>query len=160
MRDADKIGSSITTIHDARVTKFGETLRKLKLDELPQLWNVLKGDMSLVGPRPDVPEIVNTYSPNALKILTIRPGITSIASLHLRNEAQILAHFSDPEAAYLQILVPAKIDLAMEHVYRNSLRFDIWILLLTIWMLTLGHRWPIPEHPMVAEILSIEAQND
>lgn len=150
--DADKQGSSVTTSGDPRITKIGRYLRRTKLDELPQLWNVLVGDMSLVGPRPDVPQIVATYTPEMLRILDVRPGITSIASLHLRDEERLLLRFQDPDEAYTSIVVPFKVTLAMEHVRRDSFWFDLLILLQTIWAITLGRILPLPEHPGVREL--------
>lgn len=152
MVNADKIGSSVTTDRDPRITNIGRVLRKTKLDELPQLWNVLKGDMSFVGPRPDVPEIVNNYTVAMKRILEVRPGITSNASLHLRNEEHLLSFAKEPDKAYEEIFVPAKVELAMEHVRRKSFFFDFGILLQTVWILTGGRIWPIKEHPIVKEI--------
>ena len=149
---ADEIGTSITTGKDPRITPIGRLLRKTKLDELPQLWNVLKGDMSLVGPRPDVPEIVEKYTPEMRRIFQIRPGITSLATLHLRDEETILARVHNPDRFYEDVLVPLKVKLAMEHLDRNSFTFDLKILSQTIWMLTFGKWWPIKEHPAVAEL--------
>lgn len=150
--NADRIGTSVTTGHDPRITKVGRILRKTKLDELPQLWNVLKGDMSFVGPRPDVPEIVNNYTGAMKRILEVRPGITSNASLHLRHEEDLLSLAKEPDKAYEEIFVPAKVELAMEHVRRRSFLFDFGILLHTLWVLTGGRIWPAEEHPIVKEI--------
>lgn len=150
--NADRIGTSVTTGHDTRITKVGRILRRTKLDELPQLWNVLKGDMSFVGPRPDVPEIVNNYSGAMKRILEVRPGITSSASLHLRNEEDLLSLAKEPDKAYEEIFVPAKVRLAMEHVQRKSFLFDFRILFQTVWALTGGRIWPSKEHPVVKEI--------
>lgn len=150
--DADQIGTSVTTGIDPRITKIGRILRKTKLDELPQLWNVLKGDMSFVGPRPDVPEIVNKYNKNMKKILEVRPGITSNATLHLRNEEDLLSLAEDPDKAYDEIFVPAKVRLAMEHINRKSFFFDFSILIKTLWVLIGGRIWPIKEHSIVGEI--------
>jgi len=135
---ADAFGSSVTTGRDPRITQIGGVLRYTKLDELPQLWNVLRGDMSLVGPRPDVPEIVAHYTPEMCRILTVPPGMTSIASLRLRDEQELLSGAENPELAYEQVVVPAKVSLAMEHVDRDSLWFDFGILIKTGWSLTLG----------------------
>ena len=158
--NADRIGTSVTTSNDPRITKIGRFLRKIKLDELPQLWNVLKGDMSFVGPRPDVPEIVNKYSSEMKRILSIRPGITSNATLYLRHEEELLAMANDPDRAYEDIFVPAKVKLAMEHVNRKSFFFDFSILLQTVWALTGGKLLPIEEHPIINEIKqSIEKMN-
>ena len=150
--NADRMGTSVTTGNDPRITKIGRILRKTKLDELPQLWNVLKGDMSFVGPRPDVPEIVNNYTPEMKRILDVRPGITSNATLHLRNEEELLSLAKDHDKAYEEIFVPAKVKLAMEHVNRKSFLFDFGILLKTVWALTGGKIWPIKEHQIINEI--------
>lgn len=159
--NADRIGTSVTTGKDPRITKVGRILRKTKLDELPQLWNVLKGDMSFVGPRPDVQEIVNNYTSEMKRILEVRPGITSNASLHLRNEEYLLTLAREPDKAYEEIFVPAKVGLAMEHVRRKSFLFDFGILLQTVWVLTVGRVLPIEEHQIVTEIKqSIAKMND
>ncbi len=157
---ADQIGTSVTTGRDPRVTKIGKLLRKTKLDEFLQLWNVLKGDMSFVGPRPDVLEIVNNYSSEMKRILEVRPGITSNATLHLRNEEDLLSLAKDPDKAYEEIFVPLKVMLAMEHVERKSFLFDFSILLKTVWALTGGKIWPTKEHLLVAEIKEqVQKQN-
>lgn len=150
--NADQLGTSVTTGHDPRITRVGRFLRRTKLDELPQLWNVLRGDMSFVGPRPDVPEIIATYTLQMLQILNIRPGITSIASLHLCHEEDILSLARDPDDVYIRVVVPAKIALAMEHVIRDSFVFDMEILFHTLWRLTVGRLTPSPEHPRIQEI--------
>ncbi len=150
--NAEQIGTSVTTGQDPRITKIGRILRKTKLDELPQLWNVLKGDMSFVGPRPDVPEIVNSYNGNMKRILEVRPGITSNATLYLRNEEDLLSLSEVPDKAYDEIFVPAKVGLAMEHVNRRSFLFDFGILIQTVWVLTGGRIWHLKEHPIVSEI--------
>lgn len=121
VNNAEQIGSSVTTGKDPRITKIGKLLRKTKLDELPQLWNVVKGDMSFVGPRPDVPEIVDNYNGEMRKILRVRPGITSNATLHLRNEEDLLSLAKDPDKANEKIFISAKVTLALEHVERKSL---------------------------------------
>ena len=149
---ADQIGTSVTTGEDPRITKIGRIMRKTKVDELPQLFNVLKGDMSFVGPRPDVPEIINLYSPEMKRILEVRPGITSNATLHLRNEEDLLSLAEDPDRAYKEVFVPAKVSLAMAHVKRKSFLFDLGILIKTIWALTGGRLWKMKEHPIVSEI--------
>lgn len=159
--NADKIGTSVTTVNDPRITKVGKFIRNTKLDELPQLFNILKGDMSFVGPRPDVPEIVNKYSPEMKRILSIRPGITSNATLHLRHEEELLAMANDPDRAYEMIFVPAKVRLAMEHVNRRSFLFDFGILLKTVWALIGGRIFPMKEHPIVNKIRhDIERMNN
>ncbi len=150
--NAEQIGTSVTTDKDPRITKVGRLLRKTKLDELPQLWNVLKGDMSFVGPRPDVAEIVNKYDNKMRRILEVRPGITSYATLHLRNEEDLLSISKDPDKAYEEIFVPAKVKLALTHVERKSFLFDFSILLQTVLVLTGGKIWPIKEHSIVNEM--------
>ena len=146
VENAEEMGTSVTTQNDPRITSVGRVLRRTKLDELPQLINVVRGDMSLVGPRPDVPEIVRNYTPEMRRIFQIRPGITSLATLHLRGEEGILAKVNDPDKFYEEVLVPLKVKLAMEHVDRDSFAFDLKILCQTIWMLTLGRWRPIEEH--------------
>ncbi len=150
--NADRIGTSVTVDNDPRITKIGRILRKTKLDELPQLWNVLKGDMGLVGPRPDVPEIVNNYNDKMKRVLEVRPGITSNAALYLRNEEDLLSLAKDPDKAYEEIFVPAKVKLAMEHVNRKSFFFDFGIFIKTLWALTGGRMRSVKEHPIVSEI--------
>jgi len=152
VRGAEEMGTSVTTRKDPRITPIGRILRKLKLDELPQVINVFTGDMSLVGPRPDVPEIVENYTTEMRQIFKIRPGITSVATLHLRDEESILADVDEPDTFYEDILVPLKVKLAMEHVDRNSFTFDLKILCQTVWMLSVGRWWPIEEHEAVAKL--------
>ncbi len=149
---ADKHGTSVTTDRDPRITTVGRFLRKTKLDELPQLLNVIKGDMSFVGPRPDVPEIINNYSKEMKKILKIRPGITSNATLQLRNEEELLSLAIDPDRVYEEVVVPAKVKLAMEHVEKNSFLFDFKILLQTVWALTAGKLFPLEEQAFINDL--------
>lgn len=147
---ADTMGSSVTTGTDPRITPIGQILRRTKLDELPQLFNVFLGDMSFVGPRPDVPEITAKYTIKMKEIFAVRPGITSVATLHLRYEEQILAKVADPDKFYDEVVVPLKVELAMEHVRRNSFWFDLKILFETVWVLTpLGKIFPIKVLPAV-----------
>ena len=153
VQNADKIGTSVTTGNDPRITPLGRILRKTKLDELPQLFNVLIGDMSLVGPRPDVPEIIAKYTPEMRRVLEIKPGITSLATLHFKNEEELLAKVSNPDEFYEKRLVPLKVKLAMEHVDRKSFLFDLKILLQTVWMITpFWKLFPIKEHPLVTDL--------
>lgn len=143
---AETMGSSVTTGRDPRITKIGWLLRKTKLDELPQLINVLMGDMSFVGPRPDVPEITAKYTREMKKIFQVRPGITSVATLHFRHEEDMLSKVADPDRFYDEVVVPLKVELAMEHVRRNSFWFDMKILFQTVWVLTpFGKIWPVKE---------------
>jgi lipopolysaccharide/colanic/teichoic acid biosynthesis glycosyltransferase len=132
VRGADRLGSSLTRDSDDRVTGVGRFLRRWKLDEFPQLWNVLKGEMSFVGPRPDAPEIIQTYTAEMKRALEVRPGLTSLASLWLRNETELLRGVRAPDEVYERIIVPAKVELALTHVDRRSVAFDWGILIATI----------------------------
>lgn len=109
VRNAAKMGSSITAAKDPRVTNLGAFLRRSKLDELPQLINVIRGDMALVGPRPEVPEVVALYDGNMRRVLDLRPGITSLTSLDLADEEGLLADAADPDRFYLEVVLPAKV---------------------------------------------------
>ena len=150
VQEAEKLGTSVTTQTDPRITPLGRFLRNTKLDELPQLINVLKGDMSIVGPRPDVPEIVAAYTPEMRKIFNIRPGVTSLATLHLKDEESILAGVKDPDKFYKDVLVPLKVKLAMGQVKKKSFFFDLMIVLQTIYVLLPGCR--LKGHPEVEKI--------
>jgi lipopolysaccharide/colanic/teichoic acid biosynthesis glycosyltransferase len=122
----------------ARVTPVGRFLRRTKLDELPQLWNVLKGDMSLVGPRPEVRMCVEAYPERWKRVLTVRPGITDPASIVYRNEEEILARSPDPERMYREVVLPHKLDLNEDYVKTQSFRGDVAILLKTLWVVVKG----------------------
>lgn len=125
-------GPRITTQGDTRITRIGKFLRATKLDELPQLWNVLLGQMSLVGPRPEIPEYVAMYGERYRKILTVRPGITDFASVRFRDEESVLATAINPSEYYAQHVLPAKLDLAEDYVRQRSILLDIAILLRTV----------------------------
>lgn len=125
-------GPQVTVAGDARITRIGRLLRAAKLDELPQLWNVFVGDMSLVGPRPEVPKYVNMFRERYQRILTVRPGITDFASIRFRNEEKILANGSDPVNEYIKSVLPMKLDLADEYLKERSLRLDCSILFKTV----------------------------
>jgi lipopolysaccharide/colanic/teichoic acid biosynthesis glycosyltransferase len=126
--DADKIGGSSTPEDDPRVTSIGKKLRRYKLDELPQLWNVLKGEMSFVGPRPQVQWAVDLYTPEERAILGVRPGITDEASLKFSNEAEILKGSADPDKAYIELIHPEKMRLSLEYVRTRSFSQDLSII--------------------------------
>ncbi len=136
--EADKSGVSITQGEDRRITRVGRFLRKTKLDELPQLWNVLIGEMSFVGPRPEVPRYVEQYTPEQRQILQLKPGITDMATLLFRNEETLLRGAADVEEFYLRYCVPRKIELNREYARRASLLQDIWIILQTLCPYWLG----------------------
>lgn len=129
--DSDK-GRLITVGgHDPRVTRSGYYIRKYKLDELPQLINVFIGDMSLVGPRPEVRRYVNMYSPEQMRVLEVRPGITSLASIRYRNENEILAASDDPDRTYVEKVMPDKLAIDLEYVADASLINDIRLIFST-----------------------------
>jgi lipopolysaccharide/colanic/teichoic acid biosynthesis glycosyltransferase len=129
--NADKVGGPNTPDDDPRLTRIGRFLRRYKLDELPQLINVLKGDMSFVGPRPQVPEEVVGYTPEEFEILSVRPGITDWSSLRFHNEGEILAGHPDPAKAYAELIRPEKMRLGLDYAKRGTLRDDIDILVKT-----------------------------
>ena len=116
---------------DPRVTAIGYYLRKYKLDEIPQLINVLSGEMSLVGPRPEVPKYVAMYNEEQRKVLSVRPGITDLASIAYRYENEILAESDNPEQTYINEVMPDKLTLNLEYVHRRSLAYDLLLILKT-----------------------------
>lgn len=118
--------------NDRRITKVGGFLRKYKLDELPQLLNILKGNMSFVGPRPEVRKYVNLYTEEQIKVLSVKPGITDWASIEFRNENELLEKVDDPETYYIEKIIPAKIQQNMRYINHNSVLGDIKIIWLTI----------------------------
>ena len=132
VQDAPARGMSITAGRDPRITRVGHFLRQTKMDELPQLINVLKGDMTLVGPRPEVPHYVELFRKDYEEILQIRPGITDLASLHYRDEATILGQSENPEEEYVTRILPEKIRLAKEYMNQSSLFFDTMLILKTL----------------------------
>jgi lipopolysaccharide/colanic/teichoic acid biosynthesis glycosyltransferase len=126
--NADRIGGPSTAADDPRVTRVGRILRDWKLDELPQLLNVFSGDMSLVGPRPEVESEVDTYTGEEAQLLSVRPGITDYASIRFRNEGEILRGAVDPHEAYRRLIRPEKVRLGLEYVRTRSLRTDLHII--------------------------------
>src|SRR5712692_4649592 len=130
--NADKIGGPTSSADDPRITRVGNFLRRYKLDELPQLINVLKGEMSLVGPRPEVVQEVLLYTDEEKRLLEVRPGITDWASIRFRNEGEILRGSGDPHQAYREKIRPEKIRLGLEYVERRSFLTDCKIILRTL----------------------------
>jgi len=130
--DSPARGPSITFGRDPRITRVGWFLRKSKIDELPQLFNVFKGDMTFVGPRPEVPRYVELFKHDYEEILTIRPGITDLASLKYRNEAALLGNADNPEQEYLTRVLPDKISLGKEYIKRSSITFDLKLISKTL----------------------------
>jgi lipopolysaccharide/colanic/teichoic acid biosynthesis glycosyltransferase len=132
VQDAPRKGGSITVGADPRITRVGRILRKTKLDELPQLFNILRGEMSFVGPRPEVRQYVELFRQDYEEILNVRPGITDLASLKYRDEAEVLRHAENPEEEYVRHVLPDKIRLAKEYRRRSSLFFDMTLIFKTL----------------------------
>jgi lipopolysaccharide/colanic/teichoic acid biosynthesis glycosyltransferase len=130
--NADRQGSSSTSNTDRRITPVGHFIRRYKIDELTQLWNVFLGDMSLVGPRPQVQTGVDTYTKKERELLTVRPGITDFASIVFADEGTILAGYKDPDLAYDQLIRPGKSALGLFYVERHGVLVDIRLILLTL----------------------------
>ena len=118
--------------NDKRITPTGRWLRKYKLDELPQLINILKNDMSFVGPRPEVRKYVSLYSEEQIKVLAVKPGLTDFASLEYMNENEILSRYSDPEKAYIEIIMPAKLALNLKYISERTFFTDMRIIYKTL----------------------------
>lgn len=129
---AEEMGLKITVGNDARVTRVGETLRKFKLDELPQILNIVKGEMSFVGPRPEVPKYVAHYTQEQKKVLSIKPGVTDLASIKYRKESELLGQSQDPEITYLEEIMPEKLRINLDYVERASLAYDLRLLWMTV----------------------------
>ena len=132
---ADK--GSLVTIggHDPRVTRSGYFIRKFKFDELPQLINVFLGDMSLVGPRPEVRHYVDYWTPEQMHVLDVRPGITDPASIKFRNENELMEQAEDPEKYYIEVIMQEKIKLYLEYVEKHSFFYDLGLIFKTFWVI-------------------------
>jgi lipopolysaccharide/colanic/teichoic acid biosynthesis glycosyltransferase len=131
--DAEKKGPQITIgDRDPRITNLGHFLRKRKLDELPQLINVFLGDMSLVGPRPEVPHYVGYYTPEQKRVFSLRPGVTDYASIQFRDESELLKKYKDPEKAYIESIMPEKLKLNLEYLDKRDLFLDFKLILQTL----------------------------
>ena len=135
-----RIGSdkgSLVTIggRDPRITRSGYFIRKFKIDELPQLINVFIGDMSLVGPRPEVRHYVNYWTPQQMHVLDVRPGITDPASIKYRNENELLAQVEDPEKYYIEVIMQEKIKLYLDYAENSSFWYDIKLIFQTFWVI-------------------------
>lgn len=127
-KNADKAGKLTVGMRDARITASGYFLRKYKLDEFPQFINVLKGEMSVVGPRPEVEEYVKVYTESQREILNVKPGITDLASIEYFRENELLGQSSDPQKTYIEEIMPAKIDLNKKYLERPTLANDLKIM--------------------------------
>lgn len=139
MRDDPAPGRQITVGEDPRITRSGRWLRATKLDELPQLLNVLRGDMSVVGPRPEVPRYVALYTPEEREVLELRPGITDLASIKYRHESEILAHSADPESTYVNEVMRDKLRINLAYARRAGLRADFGVIVQTVLALFRRH---------------------
>ena len=128
---------SLVTIggHDPRVTRSGYFIRKFKFDELPQLINVFIGDMSLVGPRPEVRHYVDYWTPEQMHVLDVRPGITDPASIKFRNENELMEKAEDPEKYYIEVIMQEKIKLYLEYVEKHSFWYDLGLIFKTFWVI-------------------------
>lgn len=130
--DAEAKGRQITTDGDNRITKVGKFIRKTKIDELPQLFNVLSGKMSFVGPRPEVPRYVELYTEEQKKVLSVKPGITDLASIEFRNENDMLKEAEDPDKKYIEEIMPAKLELNLKYIEKAGFFYDIGLIFKTI----------------------------
>ena len=130
--DAEAKGMQITTDGDNRITKVGKFIRKTKIDELPQLFNVFIGQMSFVGPRPEVPKYVAMYNEEQRQVLSVKPGITDLASIEFRNENDLLDGDDDPETKYIQEIMPAKLELNIKYISKAGFFYDIGLIFKTI----------------------------
>ena len=133
---SDKKGLLTVGGNDSRVTRIGRILRKYKLDELPQLINVLKGEMSLVGPRPEVKKYVDLYNERQRQVLSVPPGITDLASIAYSDENELLARAEDPERFYIETVMPAKLELNLEYIRKAGLLTDLKIIFQTLFRIT------------------------
>ncbi|GDX48045.1 glycosyl transferase [Bacteroidota bacterium] len=129
---ADKKGLLTVGMRDNRITGVGYYLRKYKLDELPQLFNIIRGDMSVVGPRPEVEKYVALYNAEQRNVLSVRPGLTDLASLEYIDENKVLAQYTDAEKAYIEHVMPHKLALNLEYISKQSLLYDLQIIIRTL----------------------------
>lgn len=130
--DSDKKGLLTVGGKDRRITTIGYYLRKYKIDEIPQLINIIKGDMSIVGPRPEVRKYVDMYNPRQMQVLNVRPGLTDLASIKYVNENEILGASDDPEKTYIEKIMPEKLELNLQYINNQSFIYDIKLICNTI----------------------------
>ena len=133
VENAEKLGAQVTTGDDPRITRIGRFLRKYKLDELPQLINVVKGEMSLVGPRPEVPRYAKLFKQDYDEILKVKPGITDFASIEYKDENELLSGVSDPEKVYINKILPEKIKYYKKYIEKISFLTDFALIIRTLW---------------------------
>mgnify|MGYP001104509816 CR=1 FL=1 len=129
--NSEKAGQLTVGNNDSRITGIGRVLRKLKLDENPQLFNVIRGEMSIVGPRPEVPKYVDLYSEEQLKVLSVRPGLTDLASIEFINENEILGNSENPEKEYVEVIMPKKLRLNIQYIENQTFLGDIKLIFKT-----------------------------
>jgi lipopolysaccharide/colanic/teichoic acid biosynthesis glycosyltransferase len=129
--NSEKAGQLTVGNNDSRITGIGRVLRKLKLDEIPQLFNVIRGEMSIVGPRPEVPKYVDLYSEEQLKVLSVRPGLTDLASIEFINENEILGNSENPEKEYVEVIMPKKLRLNIQYIENQTFLGDIKLIFKT-----------------------------
>jgi len=132
MRQTSNDKLQLTVEGDNRITGIGKLIRKTKLDELPQLWNILIGDMSFIGPRPEVSKYVKLYSSEQKKVLSVRPGLSDPASLAFMNEAELLAQSKDPESSYINDIMPKKLQMNLDYIQNRTLLSDFGMIFKTI----------------------------
>lgn len=137
-------GPAVTSSHDSRITPIGALIRRTKVDELPQLWNVLRGDLSLVGPRPEVPKYVDSTDPLWVAVLDVRPGITDPITVRLRSEEALLAQVEDPHSFYVKTLLPYKLKGNLEYLRTRTWRSDLGVLVRTVLAVVVPDRAPAP----------------
>lgn len=135
---SDKAAAITIGARDSRITQIGFWLRKFKLDELPQLINVWKGEMSLVGPRPELKKFVDLYTPDQLQVISVKPGITDYASIQFKNENELLEGKADPIDFYIREIMPVKLELNLKYIQRQSFWLDIKIIFQTIFSIFRG----------------------
>lgn len=130
--NSDKAGQLTVGNDDVRITGIGKFLRKFKLDEIPQLINVVRGEMSIVGPRPEVRKYVDLYNEEQLRVLSVRPGLTDLASIEFINENELLGNSNDPEKEYIEVIMPQKLELNLQYINSQSFLGDIKLIFRTL----------------------------
>jgi lipopolysaccharide/colanic/teichoic acid biosynthesis glycosyltransferase len=145
VRDAERLAANVSASGDSRVTRVGAYLRRWHLDELPQLFNVLKGDMSLVGPRPETPEYVARYTEDELRVLAVKPGVAGPSTLAFMDEPEILGAADDPEDYYVNHVLHERVRLDLRYLDRWSLLGDVRLLLRQVWVIVSGRSAPVPQ---------------
>lgn len=152
--NADRMGSALTHGGDPRVTRVGRMLRGWKIDEIPQLINVLRGEMSLVGPRPESPGYVEHYTPEQRQVLRVKPGITGLTQVKFRHEETLLSRYTDREEAYIRTIMPQKLALDLEYIENRALLLDMWLILQTFLCLFQADDPTEPSLPVKARPIS------